>query len=199
MTSLRIEERHLEDGDPGSGRRSGQEMEMVEAEMPDRASTVGREPLLSTTVKQSVSLLDDVAQEGRGPTAPVGGANEGDSLSKSEDTQSANIKQSKYAVEEGEMDQPGREHKYQQCSTSTQAIEGQENQVYEEQILRPNGRNQPTVQQKVVEQQILAEVEVRNQYNFATEGTPPGENLQAIMENDLRKDQLRTQNFSKSR
>ena len=63
MTSLRIEERHLEDGDPGSGRRSGQEMEMVEAEMPDRASTVGREPLLSTTVKQSVSLLDDVAQE----------------------------------------------------------------------------------------------------------------------------------------
>ena len=120
MTSLRMERRHLEDGDPGSGERSGQEMvevgQMVENE---RASTVGRELLLSTTVKQSVSLLDDVAKGGRGPTAPEGGANEGDSLSKSEDTQSANIKQSKYgfgyAVEEGEMDQPGREHKYQQC------------------------------------------------------------------------------------
>ena len=60
------------------------------------------------------------------------------------------------------------------------------------------------VQQKVVEQQILAEVEVRNQYahtshNFATEGTPREDDPQAIMENDLRKDRLRTQNFSKSR
>ena len=84
MTSLRIEESHMDEGGSGNGQQK--EMELMAEEMPVRANTVGREPLLSTTVKHSVSLLDEMAHESHGPTAPGGAANEGDSLSKSEDT-----------------------------------------------------------------------------------------------------------------